>query len=158
MGISHVLKVNVLKYRKAASAKECYPSDKCLCIFYEASSTMVHCIQECGSGEEITYRIEGQMLLIYDAKAFTEKCTFHLRFSTNAILMLISSSLEFHKLFSIKTSAWLRSLAWIKSSICNQQLNQGFSTVHTGGLILPSCLSRVPGLLELSDQGLNSEQ
>lgn len=71
----------------------------------------------------MTYRIGGQMLLIYDAKAFTEKCTFHLRFSTNAILMLISSSLEFHKLFSVRTSAWLRSLAWIKSSICNQQLN-----------------------------------
>lgn len=81
-------------------------------------------------GEEITYRIGGQMLLIYDAKAFTKKCTFHLRFSTNAILMLISSSLEFHKLFSVRTSAWLRSLAWIKSSICNQQLNWGFSIVH----------------------------
>lgn len=83
-----------------------------------------------GFGEEITYRIGGQMLLIYDAKAFTEKCTFCLRFSTNTILMLISSSLEFHKLFSVRTSAWLRSLAWIKSSICNQQLNWSFDIMH----------------------------
>lgn len=83
-----------------------------------------------GFGEEITYRIGGQMLLIYDAKAFTDKCTFCLRFSANAILMLISSSLEFHKLFSVRTSAWLRSLAWIKRSICNQQSNWGFSIVH----------------------------
>lgn len=70
------------------------------------------------------------MLLIYDAKAFTEKCTFCLRFSTNVILMLISSSLEFHKLASVRTSAWLRSSASIKSGICNQQLNWGFSIVH----------------------------
>lgn len=83
-----------------------------------------------GFGEEITYRIGGQMLLIYDAKAFTEKCTFCLRFSTNVILMLISSSLEFHKLFSVRTSAWLWSSAWIKSSICNQQLNWGFNIMH----------------------------
>lgn len=83
-----------------------------------------------GFGEEITYRIGGQMLLIYDAKAFTEKCTFCLRFSTNVILMLISSSLEFHKLSSVRTSAWLRSLASIKSGICTQQLNRGFSIVH----------------------------
>lgn len=83
-----------------------------------------------GFGEEITYRIGGQMLLIYDAKAFTEKCTFCLRFSTNVILMLISSSLEFHKLASVRTSAWLRSSASIKSGICNQQLNWGFSIVH----------------------------
>lgn len=127
----------------------------------------------------MTYRIEGQMLLIYDAKAFTEKCTFCLRFSTNAILMLISSSLEFHELLSVRTSAWLRSLAWIKSSICNQQLNWGFSTVHvflknihfltlgkmwlscTLGMwecTLPFCLPLLPGLLGLFDPGLNSEQ
>lgn len=120
------------------------------------------------------------MLLIYDAKAFTEKCTFCLRFSTNAILMLISSSLEFHELLSVRTSAWLRSLAWIKSSICNQQLNWGFSTVlvfkayplfntttwkNTAKLykgmwecILPFCLPLLPGLLGLFDLGLNSEQ
>lgn len=120
------------------------------------------------------------MLLIYDAKAFTEKCTFCLRFSTNAILMLISSSLEFHKLFSVRTSAWLRSLAWIKSSICNQQLIWGFITVHalrvytlfnnatwknmaklrTGNarVLLPICLPRLPGLLGLFDPGLNAEQ
>jgi len=119
------------------------------------------------------------MLLISDARAFTEKCTFCLRFSTNAILMLISSSLEFHKLFSVRTSAWLRSLAWIKSCICNQQLNWGFSIVHVfkayslfntaiwknmakpyaGNMgmhfaLLPSTLARVTGTFEL---GLNSE-
>lgn len=46
MGISHVWRVNLLKYSKGVSTEKHYPSDKCLCIFYEGSSTAVQCIQE----------------------------------------------------------------------------------------------------------------
>lgn len=48
------------------------------------------------------------------------KCYFNADF----LLFRISQTLL------CKTSAWLRSLAWIKRSICNEQLNWGFSIVH----------------------------